>query len=64
MAPFKLIPQEDGNLCLYDSAGKCTWSSNTWKQGTGPYRLVMQDDRNLVLYDRFNHATWASATNI
>ena len=64
MAPFKLIPQEDGNLCLYDSSGKCTWSSNTWKQGTGPFRLVMQDDRNLVLYDRFNQATWASGTNI
>ena len=63
-SPFRLISQNDGNLCLYDQSGKCTWSSNTWKKGSAPYRLVMQDDRNLVLYDRYNKPTWASGTNI
>jgi hypothetical protein len=62
--PFKLVPQNDGNLCLYDSTGKCTWSSNTWQKGQAPYRMVMQDDRNLVLYDSRNLAVWASNTQI
>ena len=62
--PYKLVPQTDGNLCLYDSNGTCTWSSNTWNKGTAPFKLVMQDDRNLVLYDRNNSPTWASGTNV
>jgi hypothetical protein len=62
-APFKLVPQNDGNLCLYDGAGNCTWASNTWNKGQAPYKLVMQDDRNLVLYDRNAQPIWASNTN-
>jgi hypothetical protein len=62
--PFKLVMQNDGNLCLYEGSGKCTWSTNTWQKGVAPYRLVMQDDRNLVLYDTYNKAVWATGTNI
>jgi hypothetical protein len=63
MAPFKLIPQSDGNLCLYDSTNKCIWSASTW-QAEGmrkrPYSLVMQNDGNLVLYDSGNTPLWYS----
>jgi len=60
--PFKLVMQNDGNLCVYESNGNCTWASNTWQKGQAPYRLVMQNDRNLVIYSHNGEATWASNT--
>jgi hypothetical protein len=60
--PFKLVVQNDGNMCLYDRNNTATWSSNTWNQGQAPYHLTMQDDRNLVLYDRNAKPIWASNT--
>jgi len=61
-APFKLVMQNDANLCVYDRTGKATWCSQSWGKGQAPYKLVMQDDRNLVIYDRNNTAIWASNT--
>lgn len=29
-APYKLIMQCDGNLVIYDTAGRATWASNQW----------------------------------
>jgi hypothetical protein len=54
--------QDDGNLVVYNAAGKAVWASNTNGKGTGPYRAVMQTDGNYVVYDSTNKALWASGT--
>lgn len=58
---YSLIPQNNGNLVLYNSSGTSVWSSGT--SGTSsPYKLYMQTDGNLVLYDKSNTAKWSSGT--
>lgn len=42
------VNQTDGNVVLYDVAGKPLWESRTWS--AGPCRLILQNDGNLVLY--------------
>lgn len=54
--------QDDGNLVIYNSAGKAVWASNTSRRGSPPYRTVMQGDGNYVLYDSNNRALWSSGT--
>ena len=58
---FQLIMQTDGNLVLYDGAGKALWASNT-DHHPGAY-AVMQTDGNLVVYPPAGHALWASGTD-
>jgi hypothetical protein len=58
---YQLIMQADGNLVLYDGAGKALWASNT-DHHPGAY-LKMQTDGNLVVYPPTGHALWASGTD-
>ncbi|AGZ39342.1 hypothetical protein AFR_05265 [Actinoplanes friuliensis DSM 7358] len=46
----RLTNQTDGNLVLFDGAGKRVWS--TGAEGRGVSDLDLQDDGNLVLYPR------------
>ncbi|MBV9363340.1 MAG: hypothetical protein JO286_19765 [Solirubrobacterales bacterium] len=57
---FQLLMQSDGNLVLYDGAGKALWASGT--VGHPGAHAVMQTDGNLVVYDSAGHALWASRT--
>ncbi len=47
--PNNFTYQTDGNLVVYDSAGKAYWSPNVY--GKPSTTLVMQNDGNLVLYN-------------
>jgi hypothetical protein len=51
----------NGNLVLYDRAGKALWSTGTSRH-RGAY-AAMQTDGNLVVYSKTGHALWSSATN-
>lgn len=57
---YKVVMQGDGNLVLYDGAGKALWASGT-SGHPGAY-AVMQTDGNLVVYPPSGHALWASGT--
>ena len=52
--------QPDGNLVVYDTAGKAIWSPNI--HGKGGRRLVMQNDGDLVVYTAAGKSVWASNT--
>ncbi|KAI0395234.1 bulb-type lectin domain-containing protein [Xylariaceae sp. FL0594] len=57
-----LIMQGDGNLCIYDKAGKATWHTNTASPtGNSTCTLVVQNDGNLVVYK--GTPIWASKSN-
>ncbi|HTU84918.1 MAG TPA: hypothetical protein VMF57_05050 [Solirubrobacteraceae bacterium] len=58
---LQLIMQSDGNLVLYDGAGKPLWASGT-DHHPGAW-ATMQTDGNLVVYPPSGHALWASKTN-
>ncbi|CAM6098450.1 unnamed protein product [Calypogeia fissa] len=61
---YTLLNQGDGNVCIYNAKGNCTWATNTaWSAGAGNF--YMQRDGNLVLYrDRRGDGApqWASNT--
>lgn len=59
-----LAMQEDGNLVIYDSAGKALWSimkSSFSCNSANPCNAVFQGDGNLVVYQR-NTPLWASGS--
>lgn len=58
-APF----QSDGNLVVYNCAGKAIWAANTF--GNTDAVLCFQADGNLVIYPAASggKALWASKTN-
>jgi hypothetical protein len=58
----RLTNQHDGNLVLYDNAGKAVWSSAT--SGRGDSRLILRDDGNLALYPNAtpNRPSWSTGT--
>lgn len=59
---YTVVMQGDGNLVLYDAAGKALWASNT--AGQGPSFLAMQGDGNIVVYRLSDgQPTWSSSTN-
>jgi hypothetical protein len=58
---LELIMQTDGNLVLYDGAGKALWASGT-DHHPGAF-ATMQTDGNLVVYPPSGHALWASDTD-
>jgi hypothetical protein len=58
---LQLIMQTDGNLVLYDGAGKALWSSGT-DHHPGAW-ATMQTDGNFVVYPPSGHALWASGTD-
>ena len=58
---LQLIMQDDGNLVLYDGAGKALWASGTARHPGAD--AVMQADGNLVVYDSTGHPLWASGTS-
>ncbi|KAF4445750.1 Mannose-specific lectin [Fusarium austroafricanum] len=59
------IMQGDGNFCIYDKNGKCTWHTNTAAPtGDSGTWVAVQDDGNLVLYKGNGHQPiWASHSN-
>jgi hypothetical protein len=58
---LQLIMQSDGNLVLYDGAGKALWASGT--DGHPGAWATMQTDGNFVVYPPSGHALWASKTD-
>lgn len=59
---YSLIPQNNGNLVLYNSSGTSVWSSGT--SGTSsPYTLTMRADGNLVFTDSTGVAKWSTGTS-
>ncbi len=58
--PNNFTYQTDGNLVVYDSAGKAYWSPNTF--GKPSTALTMQTDGNLVLYNGAA-PVWSSKTS-
>lgn len=56
--PTRLVLQDDGNLVIYDVAGRPLWFTGT--SSAEPTRLVLQDDGNLVLYTDSGRVLWAS----
>ena len=57
---FRLIMQGDGNLVLYDGAGRALWATAT--EGQGGVRAVMQGDGNFVVYTAAGAPVWNSVT--
>jgi Protein of unknown function (DUF4241) len=58
---YTFVHQDDGNLVLYDNAGRgAVWSSGTQERGTG--RLVLHLDGNLAIYDREARVVWSTDT--
>jgi hypothetical protein len=58
----RLTNQHDGNLVLYDNAGKAIWSPATY--GRGVSALTLQNDGNLALYPAATptKASWSTGT--
>ncbi|SOD70392.1 D-mannose binding lectin [Jatrophihabitans sp. GAS493] len=54
-----LVMQRDGNLVMYNGAGRASWSTRT--SGSGNH-ATLQDDGNLVIYSAAGHALWASGS--
>ena len=44
----RLAMQSDGNLAIYDGAGRCVWATHT--AGNQNAYFAAQDDGNLVIY--------------
>ncbi len=57
---YALIIQHDGNLVLYNKAGKPLWATGT---NNGSF-FTLQSDGNLVLYTASGHPVWASGSKI
>lgn len=53
----KLVLQGDGNLVLYDPAGRARWAS-----GARGVRVAVQRDGNVVLYSAAGPAVWSTGT--
>jgi hypothetical protein len=58
---FHLIHQTDGNVVLYDLAGRALWNTRT--NGQASAMFAMQTDGNLVLYKAGGVAIWHSVTH-
>lgn len=57
----RLAMQADGNLTIYDAAGRCVWASDT--AGHPNAMLAGQDDGNLVIYSADQRRSlWTTAT--
>jgi hypothetical protein len=54
---YKLIYQQDGNLVMYNIAGKAVWASDT--DGKGGDYAIMQADGNLVIYKGNKEPVWS-----
>jgi|GEM_PF-3043748 len=54
----RLVQQADGNLVLYDQAGRAQWASNT--VGAFNPTLAMQNDGYLVLRDYWGRIIWTT----
>jgi hypothetical protein len=48
--------QGDGNLVVYDAAGRAQWWSGT--AGYSGAWLAVQSDGNLVIYDAYGYPIW------
>ncbi|SDI97787.1 D-mannose binding lectin [Frankineae bacterium MT45] len=51
--------QTDGNLVVYNGAGRAVWSTRTSGTGSGNH-VALQNDGNLVVYNAAGRAVWAS----
>ena len=47
--PFRLVMQEDNNLCVYDESGACTWDSQTSQCGKAGAWVTMQVGETICL---------------
>ena len=59
-APEGLVLQRDGNLVIYNSAGRAKWNSGT--QDQGGVELVLHKNNNMVLYSDSGTKLWQSFT--
>ncbi len=57
---YWMVMQGDGNLVIYDAAGRPKWATGT---SVGGSYLVLQSDGNLVMYDPYNAPVWTTATS-
>lgn len=57
---YYLVMQTDGNLVLYNDAGKALWDSKT--QGNSGAYATLQTDGNFVVYSSAKKPLWASNT--
>ncbi len=57
---FQMVMQGDGNLVVYDGAGRARWATGTSVLGSF---LVLQGDGNLVMYDPAGAPVWTTATS-
>ena len=56
-----IVFQRDGNIVLYNTAGKPIWSSKT--QGKGGEKLVLQNNGDLDLLNAAGVLVWSSDTH-
>jgi len=56
---YWMVMQGDGNLVVYDAAGRPKWATGT---SVGGSFLVLQSDGNLVMYSPDNAPVWTTAT--
>ena len=57
-----LVFQGDGNLCLYDSEGKCVWATMT--NATEVDRFTLQNDGDFVGFGRHGSKLWKSNSSV
>jgi hypothetical protein len=57
----RLVMQDDGNLVLYNDAGRALWFSGT-AGNPGAYLAMQASDGNLVIYGPSGTPLWASGT--
>jgi hypothetical protein len=57
----KLAFQTDGNLVLYNSAGRALWQSQTY--GRNASKLSLQTDGNIVVYRADNTPLWSAGVS-
>jgi hypothetical protein len=62
----RLDMQRDGNLVIYNRAGKATWSTDTWNLPAGirPVKAVLTRSGSLVLLDAMGLERWSSRSDV
>ena len=49
--PYRLVIQEDNQLCILDNFGEVTWASDTPNEGAPGARAKLGNNGNFILYD-------------
>jgi len=63
--PFRLIMQQDNQLCIYDSSGSPTWTSQTRAEGAIGGWARLRNSGSFVIYDGngMNNPLWCTRTD-